>query len=67
MICKNYSELTPIEKVMFIGELTHSCMSDEELFKIGTKLIDVAKAKGIFENVKIMPNSQNETSNDTEN
>ena len=67
MICKTYLDLSPIEKVMFIGELTHSYMSDEELYKIGVKLIDVAKAKGIFDNVVIMPNNQNDINNDTEN
>jgi hypothetical protein len=59
MVCNNYSNLSPLEKVMFIGELTHACMCDDELYEIGYKIIELAKSKGMFENVKIMPDSIN--------
>jgi hypothetical protein len=68
MICKNYSEMTVVEKVLFIGELTHACMSDDYLHENGITLIETARKKGLFENVKIMPSSdsQNNT-NDSKN
>jgi hypothetical protein len=55
MVCKKFSEMTPVEKVLFIGELTHACMSDDDLHDMGSSLIEIAKAKGIFNNVKINP------------
>jgi hypothetical protein len=67
MICKNYSELSPFEKIMFIGELTHACMFDDELFRIGNKLIETAKAKGVFDSVKIMPENLNNPEDVIEN
>jgi hypothetical protein len=65
MICENYSELSPLERVMFIGELTHACMADDDLFNKGKELIRLGIEKGIFENVKIMPEIQEEI-NETE-
>lgn len=64
MICRKFSELSPLEKVMFVGELTHACMNDDLFFDMGEKLIEMAKHQGVFENVKIMPKSTND---DTEN
>ena len=55
MVCKNYAELTPLEKVMFIGELTHACMCDEVLYEMGKGIISIASEKGMFDNVTIMP------------
>ena len=55
MICNKFSELSPLEKVMFIGELTHACMANDEIFEMGQKLIKIGMAKGLFDNVKIMP------------
>jgi hypothetical protein len=66
MICKNFSELSPLEKVLFIGELTHACMNEDLFFNMGKKVIEMAKDQGVFDNVKIMPNSEKEN-NDTEN
>ena len=62
MLCNKFSELTPREKILFIGELTHACMNDDFMFEIGKEIIKKATTKGIFENVKIMPDN-----NDTEN
>jgi hypothetical protein len=55
MICKKFSDMTPVEKVLFIGELTHACMSDDDLHEMGESLIELAKSKGLFDNVKINP------------
>jgi hypothetical protein len=55
MICNKYSNLTPVDRVLFIGELTHACMGDDDLYEMGQALIDLARQKGLFDNVVIMP------------
>lgn len=60
MVCKNYAELSPLEKVMFIGELTHACMFDEALYEMGKGIISIASEKGMFDNVTIMPSSDSD-------
>jgi len=55
MLCNKFTELTPKEKVIFIGELTHACMNDDFMFDIGKQIINIAENKGLFDNVKIMP------------
>lgn len=57
MLCNKFTELTPREKVIFIGELTHACMNDDFMFDIGKQIINIAQNKGLFDNVKIMPKS----------
>lgn len=57
MLCNKFTELTPREKVIFIGELTHACMNDDFIFDIGKQIINIAQNKGLFDNVKIMPKS----------
>lgn len=66
MLSDNYSNLTPFERVMYIGELTHACMCDDELFNMGKELIRLGISKGIFENVKIMPQAEEELNTLTE-
>lgn len=56
MICNKYSYLSDTDRVLFIGELTHACMSDDDLFEMGQALIDLARQKGLFKSVVIMPN-----------
>jgi hypothetical protein len=63
MLCNKFSELTTREKVLFIGELTHACMNDDDLYEKGIEIIKVATAKGLFDNVKIMPDHKNDTEN----
>jgi len=58
MICKSFESLTPLEKSTFIGELVHSCISDERFFDMGKKLIKQAHRKGLFDGVKINPDAQ---------
>jgi hypothetical protein len=55
MLCNKFTELTPKERVIFIGELTHACMNDDFMFDIGKQIINIAENKGLFDNVKIMP------------
>jgi hypothetical protein len=62
MLCTKFSELTPREKILFIGELTHACMNDDFMFEVGKEIIKTGTTKGLFDNVKIMPEN-----NDTEN
>ena len=67
MISSNYLELTPLERVMYIGELTHACMNDDDLFVMGRELINLGVTKGLFTNVKIMPSPDKiNEDNDTE-
>lgn len=65
MICKKYSDLSPFEKILYIGKLTHACMNDDSFYEMGDKIINKAQQEGVFENVKILPENQIET-NDTE-
>jgi hypothetical protein len=55
MICDKFLELPPREKILFIGELTHACMNNDEMYEAGKEIIKAAMEKGVFENVKIMP------------
>jgi len=56
MTCEKYNNLTPIEKVCFIGQLTHAAMCDEKIFDIANDLIALAVRKGLFNSVTILPN-----------
>jgi hypothetical protein len=68
MICQNFSNLNSLEKVMFIGELTHACMNDDHFKEMGDLIITHAKRKGMFENVTILPENKNiKNESDTEN
>jgi len=57
MLCNKFAELTSREKVIFIGELTHACMNDDFMFDVGKQIINIAENKGLFDNVKIMPDN----------
>lgn len=57
MNCPQFQQLTPLEKSTFIGELVHSCISDERFFDLGKKLIKQAHRKGLFDGVKINPDT----------
>lgn len=62
MICEKFSNLSTRDKVLFIGELTHSCMNDDEIYNMGVAIIKIATTKGLFDNVKIMPDQTNDDS-----
>ena len=54
-LCKKYEELTPFERVEFIGKLVHAVQSDDNLFFAAKCLIDTGQDLGVFEGVTIMP------------
>ena len=64
MLCKSFDNLSHKEKVEFIGMLCHACQSNESLFSEGSGIIKMAKYIGLFDNVKILPNG-NEEENST--
>lgn len=51
----HYINLTPKEKSEFVGQLVHSCQSDENLFSMGEEIIKLAQRRGLFENVVFNP------------
>jgi hypothetical protein len=66
MLSENYSKLTPLERVMYIGELTHACMCDDDLFNLGKEIIRRGINSGLFDNVKILPQVKDEVNQLTE-
>jgi hypothetical protein len=55
MLCKNFDSLSHYEKITYIGELLHSCQSDNYFFELGMDIINSAKDVGLFEGVVILP------------
>ena len=55
MLCDEYTKLSHFEKITFIGQLVHAVQSDEGMFKLGQSLIEVARLKGVMDNVTILP------------
>jgi len=58
MVCEKYSKLSPHEKNIFAGELFHAVISDNEFFESAILLIIKAYQKGLFDNVKILPDNE---------
>ena len=57
MLCEKYTQLTPLERATYVGELVHAVQSDNGLFELGEEVIKLAILKGLFDGVKIMPDS----------
>lgn len=55
MLCQKFNDLSHYEKIKYIGELLHSCQSDDFFFSAGESIILLAKEKGMFDNVIILP------------
>jgi hypothetical protein len=55
MLCKNYDDLSHVEKIIYIGELIHACQSDDHFFNLGELIIGSAKTKGTLDGVVILP------------
>lgn len=53
--CSNYMELSPKERVEFIGRLVHAAMSSDYIFNHCESLIKYGEKKGLFEGVTINP------------
>ena len=60
MLCEKYNRLLPIERVLLIGELLHAMQSDNDFFDKSVRIIRTAKRKGLFDNVKILPDLKND-------
>lgn len=60
MICKNYDSLSHVQKIVYVGELLHSCQSDDELFLMGLSLIELARQRGLLDGVVILPEESQE-------
>ncbi len=58
MLCESFSNLSPIEKIKFIGELVHACQVSESFFKNGQDIIALAKKEGTFDGVTILPTAK---------
>ena len=56
MLCEKYERLLPIERVVLIGKLLHAMQSDSEFFDKSVRIIRAAKKRGLFDNIKILPN-----------
>lgn len=61
MLCEKYERLLPIERVMLIGKLLHAMQSDNEFFDKSVRIVRTAKKKGLFDNIKILPNLEEDT------
>ena len=55
MLCKNYDELSHVQKIVYIGELIHACQSDDHFFNLGEMIIESAKNNGTLDGVVILP------------
>lgn len=58
MNCENYLELSPKEKVEFIGKLIHAVQSDNYTFNKAVLIINRAEKKGLYAGVTINPSTQ---------
>lgn len=59
-LCDKYFNLTPIERVSLVGELVHAIQSDSEIFDMAENIIKLAMLKGVYTDVKILPEQQND-------
>lgn len=53
MNCKEYQELTIIEKIQFIGKLNHLCQTNSFAFGCAQNLISQGEKAGLFVGVEI--------------
>lgn len=65
MCIQKYSELSIIEKRKKIGMLVHAYQNDPYFYEIADQLIELSKAKGIFEGVTILPEPVGEINTET--
>jgi hypothetical protein len=57
MNCKNFQDLTIIEKTELIGKVVHVIQNDEKFFGLAKLMIADAEKEGLFKDVKILPES----------
>jgi len=58
--CKEWMTLETNEKIQLTGKLVHLLQNDTEAFKAFSAMVETAEKVGIFENVRIAPQSKNE-------
>ena len=51
-----YQSLTIVEKIDMVGKLVHAIQSNNEMFDLAETLLIKAEEKGLFINIKILPN-----------
>jgi hypothetical protein len=57
MICEKFNQLSPNERVIYIGKLVHAVENDNILFEAGNEIIGLANDKGIFTGITILPDN----------
>jgi len=55
MNCEKFMELDNVEQSLYVGQIVHSCISNNEIFEMGKKIIELGHLKGLFERTTIMP------------
>ena len=55
MLCEKYESLEPLDRSRLVGEVVHCLMNDNTLFDIAKEIVNLGYKRGLFENVKIMP------------
>lgn len=63
MLCDTYQDMTPFERVVFIGKLVHCVQCDELAFAMATRIIADCE-EDVLKNVKILPDNGEEESTD---
>lgn len=53
MNCQDFQDLSPKERIAFIGELVHIVQSDEHCYDLANELIKLGREKGLMENTII--------------
>lgn len=64
MICDKYKNLSPREKIIFIGEVIHAVQSSDTFFNMAEDLIKMARKDGLFDGVIINPPRENTQENE---
>lgn len=57
MNCHQFTQLNPKERLQFAGELLHAVTTDPEFFEMANEIIDIARKRGAFIGVTIMPDA----------
>jgi len=55
MICEKYSNLSPTQRIILIGQIVHAIQCDDVLFEHANRMIELATIKGVFDGVVILP------------
>lgn len=55
MLCKNFNNLSHLEKMQFIGELVHVTQTDDPAFIAAKIIIENAKRTGVLKGIEIAP------------